>query len=135
MRLPVTQKDDYGCSVACVAFHLGISYRKASSLMGRHKAENKGFNGREIESVLKKYGLNYTFNYLKPKLKKKIYKDKVIVFIKRSKNYPSGHYLVRYRGFWMDPWINFKQNKNIRAAKSGYTKRLPERPIYALFPM
>jgi len=65
-----------------------------------------------------------------------MYEDGVIVFIKRSVRYPAGHYLARMNGQWMDPWINFPNDqniKNIKNATSGFRKKLPGKPIYALF--
>jgi putative endonuclease len=135
LKHAVVQKDEYGCGAACVAFVLGADYKEAASLMGKDKAENVGFYCREIVSVLAKRNLKYTYNYLKPRLRKKIYKDGVIVFIKRSKRYPAGHYLVRYEGLWMDPWINILQSESVADAKSGFRKKLSGIPIYAMFPM
>lgn len=62
-----------------------------------------------------------------------IYRDNVIIFLKRSIDYPFGHYLLRVNSKWMDPWINLQKNKNIKDASSGYRMRLPGKPIYAVF--
>jgi hypothetical protein len=48
--------------------------------------------------------------------------------------YPEGHYLVRKGNIWMDSWINFKNNKKVFQAKSGFRKKLPGRAIYLVRP-
>jgi len=131
----ITQKHEFGCGVACTAFVSGKSYSKIVSLLDKKKAGSTGFYCKDLMSILLKLGFKYEYKYLKPKLKRKIYKDGVIIFVKRSKKYPSGHYLVRYKSHWMDPWINFRKNANIINAKSGFRKRVPGKAVYALFPI
>jgi hypothetical protein len=130
----VTQKDAFGCGAACVSFISKKSYEKTISILGKRKARDKGFNCKDLTNVLLQFGLRYQYKYIKPRLKKEIYKDGAIVFIKRSKTYPAGHFLARQNGKWMDSWINFQKNKNLDNAKSGFRKRLPGRPIYVLLP-
>lgn len=134
MKPPITQKHEFGCGAACVAFVSGKSYSKAVSTLRKAKASSGGFLCKDLVKVLAKFGFSYEYKYLKPKLKRKIYKDDVIVFIKRSKKYPSGHYLARHDGQWMDPWINFDKEHDLSYTKSGFRKYLPGKPIYALFP-
>lgn len=130
----ITQKDSFGCSIACVAFVLRVDYKKSKSLFDNHKrSKNFGFLCREIIKTLQKRGLNYGYKYIKHRIRKKIYKPGTIVFIKKSKKYPSGHYLCRTTNKkWMDPWINFPSD--IKEARSGFRKRLPDRAIYVIFP-
>ncbi len=130
---PLVQKHPFGCGAACVAFVLKESYSKVISFLGKDKACSTGFSCQDLTKVLLKFGQRYSYKYLKPRLKKQIYQDGVIVFIKRSKRYPSGHYLVRHKGMWMDPWINFPKDKRIAKAKAGFRKRLPGKPIYMIF--
>lgn len=33
----------------------------------------------------------------------------------------------------MDPWINFQKDKNVKNCEAGFRKRLPGKPIYAIF--
>ena len=102
--ISVTQKNNFGCGVACLAYALKIDYDyliKSSRI--KKQAENKGFTCRELIEILKSNSLNYCYKYLKPKLKKKIYEDGSIVFIKVSKKYPIGHYLIRTNNLWIDP--------------------------------
>lgn len=126
----ITQEDLCGCSIACVAFILGIKYANAKRLFADgEKAKDKGFYCREIVSALKRKGLQYNFKYIKSYLKNKIYQPFTIVYIAKSKNYPIGHYLCRTPDKrWMDPSINLPKLQ----AKSGFRKRLPGRPIYAI---
>lgn len=129
----VVQEDPYGCGAACLASVLAVTYQEALSLFtaGKKKAKTFGFYCREIAAALKKEGLEYEYKYIKPKIKRKIYRDGTIVFVKRSKKYPAGHYLSRIDGKWMDPWINFPEENR----KAGFRKRLPEKPIYGIIPI
>lgn len=130
MRL-IKQEDDFGCGVACVASLLEIDYQKALSLFwnGTNRALNEGFYCREIVKALNSSRLNYEFKYIKLPTKRKIYKPCTIVFVRRSKKYPAGHYLLRTENGWMDSWINFPE----KPIKAGFLKRLPEKPIYGIF--
>jgi len=128
---PVSQKDLSGCAIACVAFILDVKYAASLKLFknGQKKAYRSGFSRREIVEVLNKAGLKYSCKYISNKTSSKRYKDKTIVFIKRSKNYPMGHYLCRAGRRWMDPWVNIPKI----TIKAGYRRRLPEKPIYAIY--
>ena len=62
-----------------------------------------------------------------------MYQPNAIVYVKKSKKYPAGHYLCRlgYIGYkWMDPWINFPD----RDIQAGFRRRLPGKPVYVIFP-
>lgn len=130
----IVQKDPYGCGIACVAFILNKEYFEVLSLIesGSFKAKNSGFSCKDLVMILKKVQKDYRYKYITTKLKKKIYNNYTIIFIKRSKKYPAGHYLCRYNKQWMDPWLNFQINHNINKAKSGFRKRLPGKPIYMI---
>lgn len=127
----VKQEDRFGCAVACVAFVMNIKYKNARKLFknGEKRAKNSGFYCREIIVILRNAGLNYRYKYIKPEIRRQIYKLNTIAFIKRSKKYCYGHYLVKRENKWMDPWINLP-DKNIKA---GFRKRLPGKAIYAIF--
>ena len=132
MNIPVTQKHNFGCGPACVAFVCKKSYDKVVDLLGEEKIVNKGSYCKNLVEVLRQFGFSYEYIYLKPRFRNRIYIDKVIVFIKRSKKYPVGHFFVRYHGTWMDPWINFKNGASVSQSNSGFRSRLPGKPIYAL---
>ena len=129
----IKQENPFGCAVACVASVLGIDYQEVLNLFsgGRNKAKTTGFYCKEIVEVLENEGLRYEYKYIKPKVRKKIYQHRVIIFLRRSKKYPEGHYLCRIGKRWMDPWFNFPAEKR----EAGFRKRLPEKPIYLIYPL
>lgn len=133
MKKAITQEDNLGCSIACLAFITNKKYKDIVNNLGKEKAKTKGFYCRELVAYLKNLGYQAEFHYLNKKWLRKIYQDNTIIFIKRSKKYPFGHYLVRYQDLWMDPWVNFLKEKDLKKAKAGFRKRLPGRPIYGIF--
>lgn len=135
MRESITQKHDFGCAVACLAFVANITYAEALKVLGSYKAKSEGYICKDLVNGLDNLGFSYEYKYIKPRLRKSIYRDGAIVFIKRYKKYPYGHYLARYNGKWMDPWINLVSDKNVTKALSGFRKRLPGRPIYMITKM
>jgi hypothetical protein len=134
MRQSITQKFDYGCGIACFAFATKQTYEQAEKFLGSKQALSTRFWCKNLAAELNSFGLAYQHKYIKPSLRKKIYKEKTIVLIARSKHYPAGHYLIRHNNQWMDPWINLPCDKNIKNARSGFRKRLPGNPIYAILP-
>lgn len=128
----IKQEHTYGCGVACVAFILCTNYTLIISSFdnGEYKAEKLGFYCGELTSFLNSMGLKYKWKYVKSRLRKKIYKEGSIVFIKKSRKYPTGHYLTRCNRGWMDSWINHPSV----FIKSGFRKRLPGKPAYAILP-
>ena len=130
---PIAQENNFGCGVACTAFLLKINYAVAVGLfeMGEEKTDKTGFKCKDIVKVLNEFGLRYIYKHVGFKIKNKIYSSGVIVFIRRSKKYPSGHYLVRYRNKWMDSWINFPRMDR----QAGFRRRLPGQPIYMILPI
>ncbi len=127
----IKQEDSLGCAIACVASVLKIEYKDAIRLFinGKKRAkEIPNFYCREIVMILNNAGLNYQYKYIKPEIRNKIYQQNSIVFIKRSKKYSYGHYLVRFKNKWVDSWINFP-NESIKA---GFRKRLPGKALYVI---
>lgn len=135
MKESITQEFDYGCGIACYAFALGITYREAANQLGDAQAKSHRFWVKDFRVALNRAGLSYVSQHHKPNNTKQSYVEGAIVLIRRSKNYPAGHYLIRHGEYWMDPWINLPYSKDILKAKSGYRKRLPGRPMYVLSPM
>ncbi len=129
----VSQKDPLGCSVACVASVAGLDYNKTRNLFKNPRyAKKKGYYCKEIVEALKRLDLDYAYNYLKPNKKSFLKTRKCIVFIKRSKKYPAGHFLARgLENLWMDPWINFPKEP----IKSGWRRKLPGKAIYVIYPI
>ena len=134
MRKSITQEFDYGCGIACYAFALNISYKKAVVLLGPKQAVSNRFWIKDFNKALNEAGLDYSSKRINDRLRKSIYINGAIVLIRRSKKYTAGHYLIRYKGLWMDPWINLPYDNNISNAESGFRKRLPGSPMYALLP-
>lgn len=130
---PVTQLDDYGCGVACVSFITQKEYSNVVKVLGKKRAQTKGFYCKDLVAALKHFKFDYTRKYLKQPLRTKLYQEGTIALIKKSKRYPAGHYLVRHNRQWMDPWINLLFDHEIAHAKSGFRKRLPGKPIYVIF--
>ena len=131
----ITQKHEFGCGVACVAFTVGAPYDTVADLLGSAQAATKGFYCQDLVRVLAVYGLNYEHRYVRPAVLPRIFQDGVIVYLKRSALYPAGHYLAYANGMWMDPWTNFAQNRGITEAYSGFVVQLPYNPSYALLPL
>jgi len=130
---PVKQENPLGCAVACGAFILRTTYIETLSMFtnGHEKANTIGFICKEIVTALNLAGFKFEYKYIKSAIRNKIYQSNTIVFLRRSKKYPYGHYLVRTSNKWMDSWINFPNEK----IKAGYRTRLPEKPIYAISPI
>lgn len=67
----ITQEDITGCGVACTAFILKLSYKKAKNLFNSPKgAYSRGYYCREIVQTLKNCGLNYSHKKLNQKNKR-----------------------------------------------------------------
>ena len=128
----VTQEESMGCAVACVAFALGIFYKNSKRLFDKpENALTKGYYCRDIIRALSKKNLNYSFSKVSNQNSKLLNGDEAIVFIRRSKKYPAGHYLIKTNNGWMNPWINLP---NI-ASKSGFQKKLPGEPQWIIYPV
>lgn len=135
MRKCVTQESDYGCGVACFAFALGISYKQATVLLGKAQSNSNRFWVKDLAQALNDNGLRYERYYVKEHIKSRLDEEGAIVLIRRSRIYPASHYLIRYQGVWMDPWINLPESRNIQNAISGFRKRLPGEAMYVLLPV
>lgn len=123
MDKSVTQEDMMGCGIACVAFVLGKSYAFTKKLFDKpDKSALRGFLCSELVKGLKKGGRRYAYAKVGPKNKSLLNKSGTIVFLKRDKKFPSGHYIVRGENGWMNPWINFPC---VIPAKSGFEKKIP----------
>ena len=130
MKKPIAQEDPLGCGIACVAWITGKTYKQAKDLYFKDvkRAGTVGYFCRDLVSALAMAKKQYSYRYLRKKAR---FNEDSIVFIKRSKRYPAGHYLVKTAEVWMDPWINFDCKKPyLTAALAGFRKRLPGKPIY-----
>ena len=132
MRKSITQEFDYGCGIACFAFATNQTYQQAAEWLGEEQASSNRFWCRDLAAALNRYGLNYVSKYAKPSVMEKATLEGTIVLLRRSKEYPVGHYLIRHEGRWMDPWINLPDNHDIAQARSGFREVLPGEPMYVL---
>lgn len=129
------QKHEFGCGAACVACVTHSSYCDVVRDLGLQRARTHGFYCRELVESLHRRGYQYEYRHIKPALRRIVYEPGVIVFVRRSRRYPAGHYVVRTSRGWADPWINMPRNRRISAAEAGVRLRLPGLPQYALFPV
>lgn len=125
-----------GCWAACVAFLMNINYEKALLLFEggfeRAKLNGVGLHPIEMAKMLTERGHETECRYVNRGVKRVVYLPGTIVFLKKSKTFPYGHYLCKTNIGWMDPWINLSQTKDVTKAKAGFRKKLPGKPIYAL---
>lgn len=120
----VTQQDEWGCGIACVASLLAISYRDARARLERCK--NAGINEKPegltlspIYKVIRDAGYKVTKPY-----KARSYPIGTITLLTSSfgRYKGSGHYMLLTARGWMDPWYNI----NRRPRKAGYRSLLPK---------
>lgn len=129
---PITQEEPMGCAISCVAFLLNKSYKTTKNMFKYPEHSfTRGFYCGEITRVLNRGGLNYAFSKFKRTQEKIISMLGVIVFTERNKNYPGGHFLVKTKNGWMNPWINFP---NMIPSKSGFQKSLPGNIQWVIYP-
>ncbi len=126
----VVQEHPMGCGIACVACVSGVSYSAVFKVIKREYALARGYFCRELVQALSRLGFEYDYKKVNAKTRKYINKEGTIVFIAPSKKYPRGHYLVRTRKGWMNPWINFP---SIVPAKADFTKKLPGKAQWVIF--
>lgn len=127
----VTQNHGLGCGVACVAAVLEVSYTKALTLFKNPKqAWTKGYYCRDLVFALEAGKRKYSYKHLKSNRDPVLRKAGTIVFTRFSEAYPRGHYFVRTKDGWMNPWLNYPE---IAPAKSGFVRKLPAEASYAIF--
>lgn len=129
----ITQKDYYGCGIACFAFVNGITYNEATKYFHMEYANTRGYYKNDFIKAFDLIGKNYDGDIITWKTIPKIYNQGSIIFIDRSNVYPAGHFLARSKNNFMDPWVNFIENKEIKNARSGFVEELPGIPVYIMF--
>lgn len=119
----VSQEAPMGCAIACTASLVNKSYQQMRRFFvdAKIKESTLGFYNRDIVRVLSKLNL-VSKVFSRRKFGNRKIKIGTIVFIRRSKEYPFGHYLLKTKKGWMNPWINYP---NISPAKAGYQEKLP----------
>ena len=78
----MTQEHNYGCAVAWLAFVSNLSYKEVVRRLRRRETDQPNYYCKELVNFLQTLGLPYAYNYLKPGLRRKIYQEGVIVYIK-----------------------------------------------------
>ena len=126
----VVQEHLMGCGVACVACAAGVSYSAALKVLPRKYASTRGFFCRELVHALARLGLEYSHRKVIAKTRKYLKIDRAIAFVAPSRRYPKGHYLVRTKRGWMNPWINFPSI----SVKAGFNTMLPGKAQWVIFP-
>mgnify|MGYP001560080035 CR=1 FL=1 len=126
----ITQERPMGCGIACAASLAGFSYKQMRRHFenGEMKDYTSGFYNRDIINALAKIKIKAKAHSIK-KWGRKTIKIGTIVFTERSKNYPAGHYLLKTKNGWMNPWINFP---NINSAKTGFQKTLSDKIMWVI---
>lgn len=127
---PIPQEAPMGCAIACAASLTNQSYKKMRRYFdnGELKERTSGFYNRDIISALNKVKISAKAFSIKRWGKRKV-KVGTIVFIERSKKYPAGHYLLKTKKGWMNPWINYP---HINPAKAGFRKTLPSKASWVI---
>ena len=125
----VVQEQPMGCGIACVASAAGTTYATVLRKVDAKHASGRGYYCSELVAALRKCGLTYSYGKASAH-RKEMRHEGTIVFIARSKQYPAGHYLVRTRRGWMNPWLNYPC---ITPARAGFNQRLPGKAEWVLF--
>lgn len=132
-RSPIPQEDLLGCGVACTAFVAQKSYGDIRDYFDDEKVLHLGVYCTDIVRVLEVNNINYSFAKLNDDNMDLIEQDGVIIFISRSKTDPNGHWLVRWHGKYMDPWLNRNERCNLDV-KAGLVDELKSKPEWAVYP-
>ena len=133
MKKSVTQEAPFGCGIASFAFIANITYKQAAEFLGPDQAKSNRFFVKHFRNELNRYGLSYISKHVKPNQTVEL-KEGMIVLLRRSKQFPVGHYLVYYEGKWMDPYINLGEDRNFQNPMSGFRDILPGQIMYILMP-
>lgn len=126
----IIQETLNGCGVACVASLLGKSYKEALKLFNKKKVLERGCLCREIVRALKKADKCYSYGKATKHTKRYLRITGSIVFIRRSKKYPTGHYLLKTRKGWMNSWVN---TPYLNPSKAEFQKKLPGEAQWIIF--
>lgn len=131
MKKSITQEAPYGCGIACFAFVSDITYKQAEDFLGPEQAMSDRFVVKHFREELNRYGLPYISKHVRPD---QIIEPKegMIVLLRRSQQFPTGHYLAYYEGRWMDPYINLADDRNFQRPESGFRESLPGQIMYVL---
>ena len=135
------QKDLNGCGIACLSNLLDKPYDVVKKdFESKFYTIEGGVKMFDIVNYLETQGLEYKSKFFNQNKKHKTNESEAkkysqingsITLITKSKKYPIGHYLLRTKNSWVDPWFNLPSIDNVRA---GMRKELPNEPWYVLYP-
>ena len=127
----ITQESPNGCGIACFAFVCGLTYKQAEKFLGPEQAKSNRFIVKHFREELNRFGLKYASKHIRPN-QTFLPKDGDIVLLRRSKQFPVGHYLAYKSGKWMDPRINLQEDRMFNKPISGFRDELPGQPMYVI---
>jgi hypothetical protein len=137
----VHQKDGYGCGLACLANLLKSDYDSVKKDWEKdfYKLEKatyvadvvKFLNSRGLNYKSKFFNQNKKYEYKKEEAKEFSKIENAIILIFKNEIYPAGHYLLRVKNGWVDPWFNYPSIDNVHA---GIRKELPGNVWYVIYP-
>lgn len=120
----VSQSEEWGCGVACVASFLGTSYGEARDLLRKHKggktvnADPKGLELHHIALALQERGYRVIADWRDSEG----FCEGTIVCIAGDKPYDGHHYMIKTQSGWMDPWLNM----GMKPRKAGFRSSYPD---------
>ncbi len=136
------QKDLNGCGIATLANLLNKNYDEIKKdFEKKFYTIERGINIADMVRYLKTKGLAYKSKFFNQNKKYKYNRaegdkyskiENSITLIAKSEKYPVGHYLLRTKNGWIDPWIDLPSIDNVRA---GIRKTLPNDAWYVLYPI
>lgn len=133
------QKDLNGCGIACLANLLDKPYDTVKKdFEKKFYTIERGVKIFDIVNYLKTQKLEYKSKFFNHNKFNKEEADKFskipgsITLIVKNEKYPIGHYLLRIKNGWVDPWFDLPSIDKVRA---GVRKELPGDPWYVLYPI
>ena len=131
-----------GCGIACMANLLGKPYNSVKKdFESKFYTIERGVKIFDIVNYLKSHGLQYKSKFFNQNPKHKSKKGEAdkfsriensITIIVKNKKYPTGHYLLKTKKGWVDPWYDFPSIDNVRAVVRS---ELPGKLRYVLYPV
>lgn len=110
MKKYIKQEDPMGCGIACVAYVLGIDYKSTVHLFTEEsKRLDRGYTSKNITEALGRGGNKYRSVYIGREKEPEIEVGS-IVYVPKCKDFPCGHYLVKIKCGYMDPFINLHES-------------------------
>ena len=135
------QKDLNSCGIASLSNLLDKNYDVVKKdFEKKFYTIEKGIKIFDIVNYLKTKKINYKSKFFNQNKKYEFNKKEgdryskipnSITMIAKNKKYPIGHYLLRVKDGWVDPWYNLP-DMNIKA---GIRKKLPGNSWYVLYPL